>query len=30
MGAKGLEGRQYPKCNGKQESPDGTNRDYAP
>ena len=30
MGAKGLEGRQYPKCNGKQGSPDGTNRDYAP
>ena len=30
MGAKALEGRQYPKSNGKQESPDGTNRDYAP
>ena len=30
MGAKALEGRQHPKSNGKQESPDGTNRDYAP
>ncbi len=30
MGAKALEGRQYPKCDGQQESPDGPYRDYAP